>query len=107
MHMVDPATQTKVTPYVIEPAVGLDRLVLAFLTDAYQHEPPPAGNTGPGRWVLRLHPALAPIRYAVLPLVKKEPLLGIAQDLFQAISASSCTDFDMAGSVGRRYRRQV
>ena len=105
MLMTDPMTNRKLHPYVIEPAVGLDRLVLAFLTDALRQEAPLEGEKE-GRWVLGIHPALAPTTYAVLPLVKKEPILGIAQELHSRLTSHVRTDFDMAGSVGRRYRRQ-
>jgi len=106
MTLVDPSTNQKLHPYVIEPAVGLDRLVLAFLTDALRYEEPREGESE-GRWVLGLHPALSPVNYAVMPLVKKEPLLGISKDILKKLNGCGiATDFDMAGSIGRRYRRQ-
>ena len=84
-------------PYVIEPSLGADRVTLAFLVDAYDEEVVGQDKKGNDdvRTVLRLHPALAPFKCAVLPLSKKEVLSGPAQQLY-----------DDAGSIGKRYRRQ-
>ncbi|TDH72455.1 hypothetical protein CCR75_009276 [Bremia lactucae] len=89
-------------PHVIEPALGAGRVILSMLLEAYDEEE----VNGRQRTVLRLHPEISPYRFAVLPLVKKEPLLAIAQQLFENLSASASTDYDLSGSIGRRYRRQ-
>ncbi|MBI2916952.1 MAG: glycine--tRNA ligase [Chloroflexi bacterium] len=99
-----------IVPYVIEPSGGVDRATLAFLIDAYDEEPPPAG-TEEARVVLRLHPALAPVKVAVLPLSRKEPLVNMARDIARELRAPSAGSgwavaYDDAQSIGRRYRRQ-
>lgn len=98
----DAATKQEFLPHVVEPALGAGRVMLAMLLDAYDEEE----VLGRKRTVLRLHPDIAPYRFAVLPLVKKEPLLEVAQKLFEDLSLGSSVDFDVAGSIGRRYRRQ-
>ena len=90
-------------PYVIEPSLGADRVVLAFLVDAYDEEVVDAEKNDV-RTVLRLHPALAPYKVAVLPLSKK--LSGKARELQAELSKDWMVDFDDAGSIGKRYRRQ-
>ena len=90
-------------PYVIEPSLGADRVTLAFLIDAYDEEVVDA-ERGDVRTVLRLHPALAPMKCAVLPLSKK--LGDKASELQQQLSKYFMTDYDDAGSIGKRYRRQ-
>ena len=101
MEYMDPVTSEKYTPYCVEPSVGVDRLVLAFLCDAYDEE---ALSETDSRVVLHLHPALAPIKAAVLPLQKKlsEPAMALHQELSKYFNA----DFDVTGSIGKRYRRQ-
>ncbi len=101
MEYMDPVTSEKYTPYCVEPSVGVDRLVLAFLCDAYDEE---ALSETDSRVVLHLHPALAPIKAAVLPLQKKlsEPAMALYQELSKYFNA----DFDVTGSIGKRYRRQ-
>ena len=101
MEYMDPVTNEKYTPYCVEPSVGVDRLVLSFLCDAYDEE---ALSDTDSRVVLRLHPALAPIKAAVLPLQKKlaEPAMALYQELSKYFNA----DFDVTGSIGKRYRRQ-
>jgi len=94
----------KVLPYTIEPSVGLDRLVLAFLTDSLQLEAPTDGKAT--RTVLSLHPSLAPTSFAILPLVKKDEHVAYAKDLQQTLSQFACTDLDLTASIGKRYRRQ-
>lgn len=89
-------------PHVIEPALGAGRVMLSMLLDAYDEEE----VKGRKRTVLRLHPDIAPYRFAVLPLVKKEPLLAAAQHLFENLCTSASVDYDASGSIGRRYRRQ-
>jgi len=98
------ADDERVLPYTIEPSVGLDRLVLAFLTDAYCPEAP-AGE-GRTRSLLALHPALAPISFAVLPLVKKPEHVAAAQQVQEHLAKFVRTDLDLTGSIGKRYRRQ-
>ena len=90
-------------PYVIEPSLGADRVALAFLVEAYDEEVvDPAKNDV--RTVLHLHPALAPFKCAILPLSKK--LSGKAQEIYAELSKHFMVDFDEAGSIGKRYRRQ-
>ncbi|UIZ22426.1 hypothetical protein KXD40_005153 [Peronospora effusa] len=89
-------------PHVIEPALGAGRVMLSMLLDAYDEEE----VSGRKRTVLRLHPDIAPYRFAVLPLAKKEPLLEVAKKLFENLCESASVDYDVAGSIGRRYRRQ-
>ncbi len=101
MEYFDPETNEKYIPYVIEPSLGADRVLLAFLCDAYDEEADEKGDT---RVVLRLHPALAPFKAAVLPLSKK--LSDKATEIFSDLSADFMVDFDDAGSIGKRYRRQ-
>ena len=101
MEYFDPETNEKYIPYVIEPSLGADRVLLAFLCDAYDEEEDEKGDT---RVVLRLHPALAPFKAAVLPLSKK--LSEKATEVFSDLSADFMVDFDDAGSIGKRYRRQ-
>ena len=90
-------------PYVIEPSLGVERSVLALLCDAYDEEIVDAEKNDT-RVVLRFHPALAPVKAAVLPLSKK--LSDKARELFVDLSADFNVDFDDAGSIGKRYRRQ-
>ncbi|MDR0951351.1 MAG: glycine--tRNA ligase [Oscillospiraceae bacterium] len=90
-------------PYVIEPSLGADRVTLAFLIDAYDEEVVDAEKKD-SRVVLRLHPALAPIKCAVLPLSKK--LGERAQELFHSLQKSFMCEYDESGSIGKRYRRQ-
>ena len=101
MEYFDPETNEKYTPYVIEPSLGADRVTLAFLCDAYDEEKDEKGDT---RVVLRLHPALAPFKAAVLPLSKK--LSDKAGEIFADLARDFMIDFDDAGSIGKRYRRQ-
>lgn len=90
-------------PYVIEPSLGVDRVMLAFLIDAYDEEVVDAEKNDT-RVVLRLHPALAPMKCAVLPLSKK--LAGPAVELYHQLQKQFMCDYDESGSIGKRYRRQ-
>ena len=90
-------------PYVIEPSLGADRVTLAFLVDAYDEEVVDAEKNDT-RVVLRLHPALAPMKCAVLPLSKK--LGGAATELYHSLQKHFMCDYDESGSIGKRYRRQ-
>ncbi len=98
----DEATKTHVTPYVIEPALGVDRAFLTFLLDAYDEEADKDGT----RVVLRFHPRLAPVKVAVLPLSKKEPLATTARELRARLAERYAVEYDETGSIGKRYRRQ-
>jgi glycyl-tRNA synthetase len=98
---------TRWTPYVIEPAAGLTRAVLAFLLDAYsEDEAPNAKGVPEKRTVLRFDPRLAPVKVAVLPLSRNEDLSPKARDLAAALRRTWNVDFDDAQAIGRRYRRQ-
>jgi glycyl-tRNA synthetase len=103
----DQQTGEKYTPYVIEPAAGLSRSLMTFLVDAYAEDEAP--NTKGGvdkRTVLRLDPRLAPVKAAVLPLSRNADLSPKARDLAAALRRHWNVDFDDAGAIGRRYRRQ-
>jgi len=94
-------------PYVIEPAAGADRATLAFLLAAYEEEDVDNGKGGTEkRTLLRLHPRLAPIKVAVLPLSKNERLVPLADEVASTLRVEFMIDVDVAGSIGRRYRRQ-
>jgi glycyl-tRNA synthetase len=103
----DQASGERYTPYVIEPAAGLTRAVLAFLLDAYtEDEAPNAKGVPEKRTVLRLDKRLAPVKAAVLPLSRNENLSPIARSLAADLRKSWNVDFDDAQAIGRRYRRQ-
>jgi len=103
LSFFDPQSKERYTPYVIEPAAGADRATLAFLVDAY-HEEEVKGET---RVTLRLHPRLAPVKAAVMPLVKRDGMPERAHGIVAAFRAAGVNAmYDEAGSVGRRYRRQ-
>jgi glycyl-tRNA synthetase len=94
-------------PYVVEPAAGADRATLAFLLSAYDEDEAPTGDGKvEKRTVLRLHPQLAPIKVAVLPLSKNERLVPLADNVANALRKHFMIDVDLAGAIGRRYRRQ-
>jgi len=96
-------TKEKILPYVIEPSGGVDRTILALLVDAYREEE----VNGEKRTVLSLHPKLAPIKAAILPLVKKDPeLVKIAQQIYENLKPHFFVEYDEDGTVGKRYRRQ-
>ena len=101
LEYFDPETNEKYVPYVIEPSLGVERLFLAVVCDAYDEE---ALEDGTSRTVMRLHPALAPVKAAILPLSKK--LSEKSGELYEELSKSFCVDFDDAGAIGKRYRRQ-
>ena len=101
MEYFDPETNEKYVPYVIEPSLGADRVTLAFLCNAYDEE---VDEKGDKRVVLRLHPALAPFKAAVLPLSKK--LSDKAMEIKNDLAREFMIDFDDAGSIGKRYRRE-
>ncbi|MGQ9780501.1 MAG: glycine--tRNA ligase [Bacillota bacterium] len=102
LEYFDETTREHYIPYVIEPSAGADRAALAFLLDAYCEEP----DKDEIRVVLKLHPRLAPIKVAVLPLSKKEELTSYAKKVWQDLRRHWMTDYDESKSIGRRYRRQ-
>ena len=91
-----------VVPYVIEPSLGVDRALLAFLVDAYREEE----VDGNSRVYLDLHPELAPVKVAIFPLAKKEPIQKIARDIEDKLKRFYNVQYDESGSIGKRYRRQ-
>ncbi|MBR6816826.1 MAG: glycine--tRNA ligase [Clostridia bacterium] len=97
----DPITNEKYVPYCIEPSLGADRVALAFLCEAYDEEELEGGDT---RVVMHLHPALAPYKAAVLPLSKK--LSDQADEIYTKLLKQFNVDYDVTGSIGKRYRRQ-
>ncbi len=98
----DEESKEHIIPYVIEPSAGVDRSVLAFLADAYDEE----HVNDELRVVLRLHPALAPIKVAILPLSRNEKLLPLSQEIYTDLRRYWMVQYDNAQSIGRRYRRQ-
>ncbi len=102
MEYIDPTDNTKrYVPYCVEPSLGADRVALAFLVEAYDEEELEGGDS---RVVMHLHPALAPVKAAILPLSKK--LSEEASKVFESLSQDFVCEFDEAGSIGKRYRRQ-
>ena len=105
MNYMDPETNEKYVPYCIEPSLGADRVALAFLVDAYDEEVlTDSKGKEDTRVVLRFHPALAPFKAAVLPLAKK--LAPTAEPIYEELSKYFNVDYDAAGSIGKRYRRE-
>ena len=102
LNYYDEDSKEAIVPCVIEPSSGVDRAVLAFLCDAYAEEP----DKDEVRTVLHLHPAIAPIKIAVLPLSKKEPLAELAKKVYAEVRSRWNAAYDDAQSIGRRYRRQ-
>jgi glycyl-tRNA synthetase len=103
----DPETEERFVPYVIEPAVGVERPTFAFLIDAYvEEEAPTATGKLERRVVLKLDPRLAPTKVAVLPLSKHADLTPVAEALAADVRKRFVSDFDVTGSIGKRYRRQ-
>ena len=100
-NYLDPVTNEQYIPYCVEPSVGVDRLALAFMCEAYTEE---ELENGDQRVVMKLHPALAPFQAAVLPLSKK--LKEPAQDLYGKLAGKFNADYDETGSIGKRYRRE-
>ncbi|HPZ63706.1 MAG TPA: His/Gly/Thr/Pro-type tRNA ligase C-terminal domain-containing protein, partial [Halanaerobiales bacterium] len=91
-----------IVPYVVEPSVGVDRLLLAFLVEAYTEDE----VDGATRVYLNLSPELAPVKAAVFPLSKKEPLASMARELYDKLKKVFNVEYDESGSIGKRYRRQ-
>ncbi|WP_066495381.1 glycine--tRNA ligase [Abyssisolibacter fermentans] len=100
LRYIDPVTNERYIPYCIEPALGADRVTLAFLIDAYNEE---TLEDGTSRTVLKLHPALAPYKAAVFPLTKK--LKENALEVYDKLSKKFMVDYDESGNIGKRYRR--
>ena len=101
MTYIDPVSNERYVPYVIEPSLGVDRVLLAFLCNAYHEEEVGEGDT---RVVMKLHPFLAPYKAAVLPLQKK--LGDRASEIYNSLAKKFSVDYDETGSIGKRYRRQ-
>ena len=101
LSYTDPVTNEKYVPYVIEPSLGVERMVLALLCNAYDEEEVGEGDT---RVVMHFHPFVAPVKVAVLPLQKQ--LADKAQEIYAELSKHFVCDFDGTGSIGKRYRRQ-
>ena len=107
LSFFDQASGERYVPYVIEPSFGLTRSMMAFLVDAYREEEVPTAKGGTDtRVVLGLDPRLAPVKVAVLPLSRNEQLSPVARDLAAELRKRWNVDFDDAGAIGRRYRRQ-
>ncbi len=102
LEYMDPMTNEKFVPYCIEPSLGVDRMVLAFLCNAYEEEELEGGDV---RNVLHLHPALAPYKCAVLPL-QKNKLGALATEIYEGLAKHFMVEYDETGSIGKRYRRQ-
>jgi glycyl-tRNA synthetase len=102
LEYVDTATGERYVPHVIEPAAGADRAMLAFLVDAYDEDE----IEGDQRTVLRLHPVLAPVKVAVLPLVRKDGQPELARSVWLQLRELMQAEYDEGGAIGRRYRRQ-
>ncbi len=102
LEYVDTASGERYIPHVIEPAAGADRALLAFLVDAYDEDE----IDGETRTVLRLHPVLAPVKVAVLPLVRKDGQPELAREVYEELRELMQTEYDEGGAIGRRYRRQ-
>jgi glycyl-tRNA synthetase len=102
LEYVDTTTGERYVPHVIEPAAGVDRALLAFMIDAYDEDE----IEGEQRTVLRLHPLLAPVKVAVLPLVRKDGQPELAREVYELLRDRVQTEYDEGGAIGRRYRRQ-
>jgi glycyl-tRNA synthetase len=102
LEYVDSGSGERYVPHVIEPAAGVDRATLAFIVDAYDEEE----VEGRERVVLRLHPRLAPVKVAVLPLVNKDGQPEKAREIYEDLKARMTAEYDTGGSIGKRYRRQ-
>jgi glycyl-tRNA synthetase len=102
LEYVDSATGERYVPHVIEPSAGADRATLAFMVDAYDEEE----VEGRERVLLRLHPRLAPVKVAVLPLVNKDGQPEVAREIYEDLRRRMPAEYDSGGSIGKRYRRQ-
>ena len=102
LEYVDTASGDRYVPHVIEPAAGVDRAMLAFMVDAYDEDE----IGGENRTVMRLHPRLAPVKVAVLPLVRKDGQPELATNIYRDLRDRVQVEYDEGGAIGRRYRRQ-
>ncbi|NLO85021.1 MAG: glycine--tRNA ligase [Clostridiales bacterium] len=102
MEYIDPVTNERYIPYVVEPSLGADRVTLALLCNAYEEQELEGGDT---RVVMHFHPAIAPFKAAVLPL-QKNKLGALASEVYEKLSKHFMIDYDETGSIGKRYRRQ-
>ena len=105
LNFTDPDTNEKFVPHVIEPTFGLSRLTLIVLLEAYNEE---ELENGDKRTVMKFNPRIAPVQVAILPLSKDERLIAKAQEIYDILSKETNLrlDFDITGSIGKRYRRQ-
>jgi glycyl-tRNA synthetase len=107
LRFFDEEIRQHIRPEVVEPAAGATRSTLAFLLDAYDEEQITEGDKQDTRVVLHLHPALAPYKAAVLPLLRnRPPLVELAQEVHRALRREHMVSYDETGAIGRRYRRQ-
>ena len=104
LEYFDPETNEKYIPYVIEPSLGVERLFLTIVSEAYDEEEIGEGDKSDVRTVMHLHPALAPVKAAILPLTKK--LKEPATELYTKLAKKFSVEYDEAGQIGKRYRRQ-
>jgi glycyl-tRNA synthetase len=102
LEYVDPQTKERYVPHVIEPAAGVGRTILALLCDAYDEDT----QGGEQRTVLRLHPSIAPVKVAVLPLLRKDGQPELARSVYERLRGRMSAEYDEGGAIGRRYRRQ-
>src|SRR5205814_7987477 len=103
LEYIGPEGDERYVPHVIEPAGGVDRALLAFLIDAYDEEIVADRE----RTVLRLHPQIAPVKAAILPLIgKHEQMVGTARALYEELRGRHAVEYDHSGAIGRRYRMQ-
>jgi glycyl-tRNA synthetase len=102
LEYVDSASGERYVPHVVEPSAGADRAMLSFMVDAYDTEE----VEGRQRTVLRLHPRLAPVKVAVLPLVNKDGQPEKAREIYEEVRTRMSAEYDTGGSIGKRYRRQ-
>jgi glycyl-tRNA synthetase len=102
MNYLDPTTNERFIPFIIETSAGCDRTTLAILSEAYEEETLPDGSE---RTVMHFHPRMAPIKVAILPLVKKDGLRELALDIKNDLKGSFAVFYDEKGAIGRRYRR--
>ncbi|MDE3055936.1 MAG: glycine--tRNA ligase [Verrucomicrobiota bacterium] len=103
LHYANPETKEHLVPHVIEPTFGVERTLLALLCDAYEEE---TLESGEKRTVLHLDPKIAPVKVALFPLMKKEPLVNEARSLLPHLQRLGLVEYDESGAIGKRYRRQ-
>jgi len=108
LDYLDPETNEKLTPHCIEPTFGVERTLLVALLEAYDEDTAPSEKPGAeveARVVMRFSPLIAPVKAAILPLVKKEPVGPLARELFETLKKQFVVEYDESGSIGKRYRR--